>query len=1059
MDEHRERRKGGWSSLEAVSLLVAVALGLPAGAAGAGEASFVKPESISPRLGETRVLEREDPGEQHGIVVSLDLRNRDQLESLLADIQSPDSPNYRHFLTPEEFNSRYAPSTEAEQRVVDHLQANGLRVTQRFRNRLLVSAAGSVAAIERAFGVELHKVSFRGKAHYATVKEPVFPDDLVPQIMGVLGLDDLAAMHPHVRALQSVPVPNAAVGSYCCSLSPNDLKVFYDNAGAYDGTGQTVVIAGAYAWSDPDVSNFNAQWGLPSLPAGSGQVCTGNAAGAGCQIDFSSTNNSLEVTLDVEYAHGTAPGATILNYMAASTSLTDFTTMYNAIVNDNPGHVVTTSWGSCEKEVSTTTQQTNDIIFANANAIGQSWFAASGDTGSRDCRDNHNLLSVDHPANSPHVIGVGGTNPVCSSGMTSTNPGCGGYGSESGWSGSGGGISGVFARPSFQTGCSVPAGSQRLVPDVAFEAGPSPGNWVLENGGWWSVYGTSDAAPQWAGISSAINQKTGGGGLGNPAVLLYTLCGTNAFHDITAGSNGDYSAATNYDMVTGLGSPDIMNLLANFSAGTPTLTPTNTAAATNTPTSSATNTPTRTPTLTPTNTATATNTPTSTATNTPTRTPTLTPTNTATATNTPTSTATNTPTQTPTATPSGTATNTPTQTPTLTPTSTGTATNTPANTATNTPTQTPTATPSSTPTQTPTRTATLTPPNTATATATPTNTATNTPTQTPTATPSGTATNTPSQTPTQTATTTATQTPTNTTTRTNTPTRTPTLTPTNTATATNTPTSTATNTPTQTPTATPSGTATNTPTQTPTLTPTNTATATDTPTSTTTKTPTPTPTATPSGTPTETPTQTLTNTATATDTPTSTATNTPTPTATATPSDTPTETPTQTPTTTATATDTPASTTTNTPTQTPTATPSDTPAETPTQTPIATPTPSATPLCRLDVDRSGPPPQVATDIVYISRTLVGLPAVPPSFRLLDPSIPADTVIAANVTAVGSGFDVDGNGQIDVATDIVYIARYLLGLPPVPSSFRALDATIPPDSVIAANIDALCPQTP
>jgi cysteine-rich repeat protein len=496
--------------------------------------------------------------------VSLNLRNRDELEMLLADIQNPDSPNYHRFLTPEEFNSRYAPSTEAEQRVVDHLQANGLRVTQRFGNRLVVSATGSVAAIEHAFGVELHKVSFQGKSHYASVNEPAFPDDLAPHVVGVIGLDDLVAMHPHVRSTQSAAVPSAALGSYCCYLSPNDLKTFYGNDGVYDGTGQTMVIAGAYAWSDADVANFNAQWGLPSLPTGSGQVCTGSPTGAGCQVDFSSTNNSLEVTLDVEYAHGTATGARILNYMAASTSSTDFTTMYNVIVNNNPGHVVTTSWGSCEYWMSQATQLTNDNIFANANAIGQTWFAASGDNGSRDCGTS--TITVDHPANSSHVIGVGGTTPVCSSGMTSTNPACAGYGSESGWSDSGGGVSQAFTWPSFQAGCGVPAGSQRLVPDVSIEANPSPGNLVLENGGWWVVGGTSDGAPQWAGIFSALKQKAGGSGLGNPGAGLYALCATSAFHDITTGSNGDYSAAAGYDMVTGLGSPDITNLLANFTA-------------------------------------------------------------------------------------------------------------------------------------------------------------------------------------------------------------------------------------------------------------------------------------------------------------------------------------------------------------------------------------------------------------------------------------------------------------------------------------------------------------
>jgi hypothetical protein len=198
-------------------------------------------------------------------------------------------------------------------------------------------------------------------------------------------------------------------------------------------------------------------------------------------------------------------------------------------------------------------------------------------------------------------------------------------------------------------------------------------------------------------------------------------------------------------------------------------------------------------------------------------------------------------------------------------------------------------------------------------------------------------------------------------------------------------------------------------------------------------------------TPTRTPTLTPTSTATVTDTPTNTATRTPTQTPTATPSDTPTKTPTQTPpltpTTTASATDTPTNTATNTPTQTPT----------------ATPTRAATPPCRLDVDLSGPPPDVATDAVYIARTLLDLVPVPASFRALNPNIPPDAEIAARVQAMGNDLNVDGKGTVDVATDIVYIARHLLSLPPVPPSFRALDPSIPSDAGINANIDALCPQ--
>ncbi len=110
----------------------------------------------------------------------------------------------------------------------------------------------------------------------------------------------------------------------------------------------------------------------------------------------------------------------------------------------------------------------------------------------------------------------------------------------------------------------------------------------------------------------------------------------------------------------------------------------------------------------------------------------------------------------------------------------------------------------------------------------------------------------------------------------------------------------------------------------------------------------------------------------------------------------------------------------------------------------------------LDVDGSGLPPDVATDIVYIARYLLGLACVPPSFRALDPSIPSDGDIAANVNVIGQGLDVDANGVVDVATDIVYIARRLLGLPPVPPSFRVIDPSIPSDADIAARIDALCP---
>jgi len=203
-----------------------------------------------------------------------------------------------------------------------------------------------------------------------------------------------------------------------------------------------------------------------------------------------------------------------------------------------------------------------------------------------------------------------------------------------------------------------------------------------------------------------------------------------------------------------------------------------------------------------------------------------------------------------------------------------------------------------------------------------------------------------------------------------------------------------------------------------------------------TKTPTPTPTATP--------------TATATHTPSSTATPTDTPTAS------PTATSTDTPVNTATPTDTPSATATATSTDTPTATATATVTNTPTATATATATATVTQLCALDVDQNGVL-AAQTDGVYIFRALLGLETVVPApFRELDPAIPADPVVAANVTALGAAADVDESGAVVPNTDGVYIFRRLLGLiNVVPEDFRTLDPTIPSDEVVGANVDAMC----
>jgi kumamolisin len=556
-------------ALAFVALMALPASSLTAPAADLGGVLQGPPSSLSPLTALATDLGASPLDRPVSIVVGLQLRDRDGLDGFLARASDPASPDYQAWLTQDEFNGLYAPTTEQEAAVVAWLTDAGFTVTGTWSNHLLVQALGDNAAVQRAFGVRVHEVLFDGGQHFAVLDEPQFPASVAPFVTGVLGLDDLAQMQPlqapggdDATAKHRKPVevtPNDSVGTACCYWSPRDTNAFYneDHNGAHTGAGQTVVIVGAYDFLTADFTGFNAQMAL-SNPAVT-RVCAGS--GAGCSFN---SQQSSEISLDVEYAHGTAPSAGLVSIMAQSTLLTDFTTAYNSVVTRNDGHSVSTSWGLCEKQMSSATRATDDGIFANGNALGQSWFAASGDSGSNDCPAQVGRKGVDYPASSPYIMGVGGTHGTCPAGsFTPTNPVCSGYGSEAGWSGSGGGDSLYYAKPSWQTGCTVPTGN-RHVPDVSLVADSSPGYLVAFNGAWYAIGGTSAAAPQVAGMFAGLDQAKAAGGVGLPGTRLYQLCAGNSFHDITSGSNGAYSAVAGYDRVTGIGTINEGNLITNW---------------------------------------------------------------------------------------------------------------------------------------------------------------------------------------------------------------------------------------------------------------------------------------------------------------------------------------------------------------------------------------------------------------------------------------------------------------------------------------------------------------
>lgn len=202
------------------------------------------------------------------------------------------------------------------------------------------------------------------------------------------------------------------------------------------------------------------------------------------------------------------------------------------------------------------------IKFLRLAAAGVNVFVSSGDAGSNPDASGHSSggpLQAEYESSDSAVIGVGGTSLRLTPAGDVT--------SETGWSGSGGGTSRFFPRPAWQTGVGVPHGTQRLVPDVCAVADPNTGAFLVFNNHPTQIGGTSWSAPVWAGLCALMNearQNAGKPALGFLNALIYPLMGTPAFRDITLGSNGAFHCRPGYDKVTGIGAPNIKELIARI---------------------------------------------------------------------------------------------------------------------------------------------------------------------------------------------------------------------------------------------------------------------------------------------------------------------------------------------------------------------------------------------------------------------------------------------------------------------------------------------------------------
>ncbi len=391
------------------------------------------------------------------------------------------------------------------------------------------------------------------------LEERWLPSTVIPDIM----MDQSAGQaQPAASAGYSGISPAAMRTAYGIASSSAANQVMFGSV-AGNGAGQTIAIVDSYSQPNivSDLNSFDAAVGLPAPPS---FTVINQTGGTTLPANAPLGQWGIETSLDVEWAHVIAPGANILLVETNSVNDSDFLAGV-ATAADYPGvSVVSMSFNDSEWRADPLYDQRYFSTPSGHNGV--TFVAASGDQGAQTLQY--------WPAVSPNVVGVGGTSLTLNSDGT--------WASETGWAGSGGGISTIYSQPSYQNGVVTQSTTMRTVPDVAMDSDPSTGVSVYDSydqgtsNPWWTGGGTSVAAPLFAGVIAIADQGralAGEGTLDGPSQtlpMLYKLAGSGAFHDITTGNNG-YAAGPGYDLVTGLGSP-IVNVLVPDLVGTPSVT-------------------------------------------------------------------------------------------------------------------------------------------------------------------------------------------------------------------------------------------------------------------------------------------------------------------------------------------------------------------------------------------------------------------------------------------------------------------------------------------------------
>jgi subtilase family serine protease len=500
------------------------------------------------------------------IIASIGLFDKTQsqtLQALLSGLYHPSSSLYHQFLTSSQYSDVFAPSSTDYGSAVSYFQSYGL-TTYTTQSRLFINLEGTAAQFSSALNTHLQLFTYNGLTFYENAVPLSLPQNIAQYTTSIIGMENFTFYIPY-HIIKQVN-PSSPIPPFAPPYQPSALEGAYNETGLLNngitGAGQTIVLVDA-GYGDKFIQADHSEFSLTySLPNSIVSIQTVNSSNTIQDVQLDTLNGiqaqppglgvtagwDVETALDVEWSHAMAPGANLVNMISFDPGVGLDQAVATAIVNHS-GNIISQSFGQWEGFSNITytggpPNQTDagyvDPFYQMAAATGITVLASSGDSGST-AQPGAPSPSVSWPASDPWVTAVGGTSIKISS--------AGFWQSETAWTGSGGGYSTSYTRPSFQTGPGLPVsgqyGNARGVPDIGADADPNTGVVFVVNGVNYGVAfslgGTSLASPLWAGVIATLESfKNTNFGFYTPRA--YSILNSPSYkapvQDITSGSNG-----------------------------------------------------------------------------------------------------------------------------------------------------------------------------------------------------------------------------------------------------------------------------------------------------------------------------------------------------------------------------------------------------------------------------------------------------------------------------------------------------------------------------------------